>query len=166
MLLYQTYKVIIYTLSGKTINATLKIKNHIRIIYLVCFILFVINKAYVRKILLQKEYPQPLEILSYSIPNFFEAVLGTSILVAILLTLKFKNVGFLKNVKSLNLKLFGVGFSLVYVVTQELKFHNLGGRNVYDFNDLIASLIGIAFIAFVILRYGVTDLEENTDLET
>ncbi|NNF33797.1 MAG: hypothetical protein HKN68_06795 [Saprospiraceae bacterium] len=119
-----------------------------------------------RKILLEKEFPQPLEILSYSIPNFFEAVLGTSILVAILLTLKFKNVGFFKRVKSLNLKLFGIGFSLIYVVTQELKLHNLGGRNVYDFNDLIASTIGMIFIAFIIFRYGVTDLEEKQDQET
>jgi len=144
----------------------LKIKNHIRVLFLVCFVLFIANKAYVRDLLLEKEYPRSIEILSYSIPNFFEAVMGTSILVAILFILKFREVWFFKNIKDINLKIIGIAFSFIYVVTQELKIHNLGGRNVYDANDLIASVIGMVFIAIIILRYGVRDLERNTTVET
>jgi len=41
----------------------------------------------------------------------------------------------------------------IYVITQELKIQNLGGNNIYDFNDIIFSIIEIitgAMIVFVI----------------
>ncbi len=101
------------------------------------------------------------EIISYSIPNFFEAILGTSLLVLILLTLKFNNVKFLREANDANLKLLGIGLSTTYVITQELKFHNLGGNNIYDFNDLIASIIGLVFISFIILKYGIARFNTN-----
>ena len=134
-----------------------RIKSHIRIIYLICFFLFILNKAYVRKLVFQGKLHAVLETISYSIPNFFEAVMGTSMVVAILLIAKSKSVKFLRDMSHWNLKIIGIAFSTIFVITQELKIHNFGGRNVYDFNDLIASVIGLLFIAYVILKYGVME---------
>lgn len=44
-----------------------------------------------------------------------------------------------------------------YVLTQEFKLHNLGGRNVYDPYDALASIIGIVGMLLVLVRYGVLD---------
>ncbi len=127
---------------------------------MLCFVMFIFNKVYIRELLLQGELSPSLEKISYSIPNFFEAVMGTSILVAILLTLKFKNIIYIERVSDLVLKSLGIGFSYIFVITQELKIHNLGGNNVYDINDLIASIIGMFFIAFIIFRYGIVNYEQ------
>jgi len=31
----------------------------------------------------------------------------------------------------------------IYVITQEFKIHDLGGRNIYDPNDVVFSIIGL-----------------------
>jgi hypothetical protein len=36
-----------------------------------------------------------------------------------------------------------------------MKFHSLGGRNVYDFNDVMASVIGLVFIFIMLNLYGI-----------
>ena len=42
----------------------------------------------------------------------------------------------------------------IYVISQELKFHNLGGNNVYDPYDLIASITGLIGTFVVIQIFG------------
>ncbi|MEP2447184.1 MAG: hypothetical protein ABJI69_08145 [Balneola sp.] len=36
-----------------------------------------------------------------------------------------------------------------------MKFHNLGGRNVYDPNDVVASIIGLVFVFIMLNAYGI-----------
>ena len=38
----------------------------------------------------------------------------------------------------------------IFVITQEMKFHNLGGNNVYDPNDIIFSIVGL-IVGFIII---------------
>lgn len=130
------------------------VKAHIRIIFLFSFFIFIINKVYIRKLVVQDKLPKSIEILSYSIPNFLEAVMGTSLLVVILLILK-RRMTYLEKVKDLTVILTAIALSSVFVITQELKYHNIGGRNVYDSNDLIASILGLLFIAYVIVKFGI-----------
>lgn len=52
-----------------------------------------------------------------------------------------------------------MGIASLYVISQELKFHSLGGNNVYDPYDIAASLIGIAATFIVIQRFGFTEKE-------
>ena len=98
-----------------------------------------------------------LETISFSIPNYFEAVMGTSTVVVLLLLAKSRKVPFFMSASTAKLKIIGIVFSAIFVITQELKIHNIGGRNIYDMNDLIASVIGLLFIAFVIFKYGVME---------
>lgn len=44
-----------------------------------------------------------------------------------------------------------------YVLTQEFKLHDLGGRNVFDPWDAVASGIGVVIIWLLFLRWGVLD---------
>tara|TARA_R110002072_G_scaffold37556_4_gene109712 strand:+ start:5653 stop:5820 length:168 start_codon:yes stop_codon:yes gene_type:complete len=46
-------------------------------------------------------------------------------------------------------------FAAIFVITQEMKFHNFGGKNIYDFNDVIASIIGLIVIFVMLNIYGI-----------
>ena len=50
--------------------------------------------------------------------------------------------------------LFAVGLASIYSVSQEFKFHNFGGNNVYDPYDVIASLIGFVMTYSLIKVFG------------
>lgn len=51
--------------------------------------------------------------------------------------------------------LIAVCVTSIYVISQELEYHNLGGNNVYDPYDLIASIIGL-IITLVIIQHLVS----------
>ena len=41
-----------------------------------------------------------------------------------------------------------------YVLSQELKLHNVGGNNVYDPNDVAASILGLVVVNLMLIRFG------------
>ena len=55
-----------------------------------------------------------------------------------------------------------VTITAIYVISQELKFHNLGGNNVYDPYDLIASIIGLIGTFVIIKLLG---FMENVEID-
>lgn len=95
-----------------------------------------------------------LQVATYSIPNFIEAIIGTLIVTGILFQVRLhfnQKLGFIKDVQ---VKLLAVGIASIYVITQELKFHHLGGDNVYDPYDLIASVLGLILTFAIIQIFG------------
>ena len=56
--------------------------------------------------------------------------------------------------KETSIYLISVSLAALYVISQELKFHNLGGNNVYDVNDVIASVLGLVFMLVTMLFFG------------
>jgi hypothetical protein len=84
-----------------------------------------------------------------SFPNLCEAILGTLLLTNIALVV---NTKWFKEyrIKTFFIYPTVVLLAAIYVITQELKIHNLGGRNVYDLNDVLFSIIGL-FLALVYL---------------
>ncbi|WP_298540859.1 hypothetical protein [uncultured Aquimarina sp.] len=112
-------------------------------------ILFVIFK-FIRPAVLNSDSPEWIKITLLSLPNFFEAVIGTLILTGIGLYLNFRILSEKRQIKR-NL-IYAVASILagIYVITQELKLHNLGGNNIYDSNDLIFSVIGL-IIGYLII---------------
>ena len=132
----------------------LVIKNYIRYIFLLAFMGFLFNKFYLRPWVLKNDYPFFFDIVVYSFPNFVEAVMGTTLLVGIILQLKihfYKQIGKIKDSSFYLIATIAAGF---YVISQELRFHNLGGNNTYDPYDLLASIIGLVFINLIINKYG------------
>lgn len=81
-------------------------------------------------------------------------MIGTLLLTGILLQLKYrfnKKIGYIKDEY---IYLFAVGLASIYSISQEFKFHNFGGNNIYDPYDVIASLIGLG------LTYGLIQVFE------
>lgn len=130
------------------------IKKYVRYLFGIVFILFILNKFYLRPWVLENELPELFQIFVFSVPNLIEAILGTIILTGILLQLRqYSN----KKIKDSSIYLIAVIISSLYVISQELKFHNLGGNNVYDPYDLIASILGLLMIFMIIKKFGFMD---------
>ncbi len=135
------------------------IKKYVRYIFIIAILIFFINKFYIRPWILKEGIGGVLLVFTYSIPNLIEAIVGTLILTGILLQLRalFDVV----NVKDLTVSTVAVIMAGIYVISQELRFHNIGGNNVYDPNDLIASLVGLIGTFILINSFGFIDVERN-----
>lgn len=134
------------------------IKKYVRYLFGIGFLIFMLNKFYLRPWVLENELSEPFQIVVLSIPNLIEAILGTIILTGILLQLRYYSN---KKIKDSSIYLIAVGISSLYVISQELKFHNLGGNNVYDPYDLIASILGLLMIFMIIKKFGFMDLKQK-----
>lgn len=131
----------------------------IQILFIVLFILF---KA-IRPAVLKSNSPEWIKISLLSLPNFFEAVIGTLILTAIGLYLNFKLFHKKKQINRKIIYVIAPVLGGIYVITQELKIHNLGGKNIYDRNDIIFSVIGliIGYLIVIWLKPKVDQIAEE-----
>jgi len=130
------------------------IKKYVRYLFGVSILIFFLNKFLLRPWVLENETSEFFKIIVLSIPNLIEAVVGTLLLTGILVELKHRFSKKLGHIKDEYLYLFAVVLASIYSLSQEFKFHNVGGNNVYDQNDVIASLIGFAMTYMVIKVFG------------
>ena len=130
------------------------IKNHLRLLFIGNFALFVLNKTVIRPWVWSHDLPEALNIFVGSYPNFAEAVLGLIILTGIFAEIHRHFFDFVENQPALATRLLAFVFGGIYVITQELKMHNLGGNNIYDPHDLMASIIGLSFTFAFIHQIG------------
>ena len=135
------------------------IKKYIRYLFIIAILIFFFNKFYIRPWVLNEGIGGVLLVFTYSVPNLIEAIVGTLIITGILLQLR--ALIDIVNVKDLTVSAVAVILAAIYVISQELKLHNIGGNNVYDPNDLIASLIGLIGTFIVINLFGFIDVERN-----
>ena len=124
-------------------------------------LLFILNKMFLRPLIIKNEINGFALILSNSIPNFFEAVMGTLMLTAILIAIRLSFLDTAKILKDSNIHILAVVLASIYVISQELKFHNLGGNNIYDPNDLIASIMGLIGTFIIVEKFGFLNKLEN-----
>lgn len=109
-------------------------------IQIVVILLFLILRL-IRPPILTSDSPLFVKTILLSLPNFFEAIVGMLTLTGLGL---FLNDRFLQNrVKEKWIYLMAAVVTAVYTITQELKFHNLGGENITDPNDVLYSIIGL-----------------------
>lgn len=124
------------------------IRTNLRIMFLIvmCYLL---NKYMLRPFVLDNDLDGFTNVFVLSFPNLCEAILGTLLLTNIALVV---NTKWFKEyrIKTFFIYPTVVLLAAIYVITQELKIHNLGGRNVYDLNDVLFSIIGL-FLALVYL---------------
>lgn len=116
---------------------------------------YIVVKFYVRPFVLEMNSPRLLDIFVLSYPNFCEAVIGSFVVVNGLLYINEVWISQRYRMRRISIYLLGHGLAAVYVITQELKIHNLGGINVYDPNDVLFSVIGI-LASFFLLRRVIT----------
>lgn len=140
------------------------INNPIYVLGILCFmvviavyagkLVFILNKIFMRPWILENEVLEILLMVSFSIPNFIEAIVGTLILTGILFQVRQYFNGKLDTVNDTVLHILAVSIASIYVISQELKFHYIGGNNVYDPYDIAASLMGLIMTFGVIKIFG------------
>ena len=139
----------------------ISVKKYVRYLFGTVFLVFILNKLYLRPWILENDVTGVFLIFTYSIPNLIEAVIGTLILTGILLqTRQYFNHKF-GNLKDIHVFALAVSLASIYVISQELNFHSLGGNNVYDPYDLIASIVGLIGTFVVIKNFGFVNKLEN-----
>ena len=116
---------------------------------------------FIRPSVLKSTSPDFFKIALLSLPNFFEGIIGTLTLTGIGLIINDK-LSKQKQIKPKLIYVLAVVIAGIYVITQELKFHNLGGNNVYDVNDLIFSIIGLV-LGFLIVLWIRPCIENRTN---
>ena len=141
----------------------LPIKKYVRYLFGIAILIFVLNKFYLRPWVLENELSEPFQIIVLSIPNLIEAIVGTLILTGILLQLRLEFSKTIGNIKDTYVHLIAVGIAAAYVISQEFKFHNLGGNNVYDLYDIIASIMGLILTFGLIQAFGFVE-EPKTEI--
>ena len=132
----------------------ISIKNYIRYIFGWAILVFFLNKFLLRPWVLENSTSEFLKIVVLSIPNLIEAVVGTLLLTGIIFQLKYHFNKNMRRVKDLYIYSIAVGLTSIYSISQEIKLHNLGGNNVYDPYDVIASLIGLIMTFILIQTFG------------
>ncbi len=132
----------------------ISIKKYVRFLFGVAILVFFLNKFLIRPWVLEHETFEFFQIIVLSIPNLIEAMIGTLLLTGILLQLKHRFNKKMGLIKDEYFYLLAVGLASIYSVSQEFKFHDFGGNNVYDPYDVIASLIGLGVTYGLILVFG------------
>lgn len=139
----------------------IRIKPYIFFVFITTMIMFILNKFIVRPLIIECEIGGTVLILTNSVPNLFEAIIGTINVAGILSFIRHKYFQYHTIIK--DQYIFSAAFILaaMFVITQELKIHNLGGQNIYDPYDLIASIIGLLGIYLVLLKFGLLMNDEE-----
>lgn len=120
----------------------------LQIAIIVLFVLF----KFIRPDALAGDSPDWIKKTLLSLPNFFEGVIGVLVLTGMGL---YVNAKFLDENRRLRTQLLYIIVTIIagiYTLTQEFKMHNLGGNNVYDPNDVIFSIVGLA-MGYLILYW-------------
>ncbi len=137
------------------------IRTLIRIQILV-IVLFVLGKMVLRPAVLSRDAPVWLDVVVLSLPNLFEAIVGTVTVVTLLLIANARLL--LPERRFSESKIYRAAIVLVaiYVILQEFKIHNLGGHNVYDPYDVLFSVIGLFISSLMLVRLQPTASNRNT----
>ncbi len=139
----------------------LRIKRYLSRLYLGALLFFFLNKFALRPLILENDFPGWMNILVLSIPNTLETIFGMGFF-GILLSLAREHFpSKLGAVPDIAIYLVSLALAGTFVLTQEFKLHNLGGNNVYDPNDVIASVIGLVVMFVLFVRFGILDNSES-----
>ncbi|MEP1307662.1 MAG: hypothetical protein ABJK11_10060 [Balneola sp.] len=141
--------------SKKIYLSDLKVRGATWNLYWINFLLFFVLKIWFRPWVREQEGFEFLKIFANSFPNFVEAYLGTFTIASLMLLGKILDYSWFKNLSNRVIYLASTMLAAIFVITQEMKIHNLGGENIYDFNDVVASVIGLIFIFVMLNLYGV-----------
>lgn len=114
---------------------------------IITLILFLVLKL-IRPSILAASAPGFIDTLFLSAPNFCEAIIGSMTIVMIGVLIR-NRLG--SGLSDIRLYIGSIALTGVYVFSQEMRFHNIGGNNVYDPNDMIASFLGLGVAVLILL---------------
>ncbi|SFN87077.1 hypothetical protein [Salegentibacter flavus] len=139
------------------------VKKYVRYLFGIAILVFILNKLFIRPWLLENDVPGIFLIVTYSIPNLIEATVVTLLLTGILLQIRQLFNRKFGSIKDRYIHISAVCLASIYVISQEIKLHNLGGNNVYDPYDIVASLLGLLATFGIIQLFGFTEKKNDAN---
>ena len=134
--------------------STTRIRPYVIRVYLGSILAFFLVKGAIRPWVLARDFWVALDVIVLSFPNLVEAIVGISNVYGLILIAKHRGV-FWMGKRSDRFVLFVSGaLTGLFVLTQELGLHHLGGNNVTDPFDVAASIVGIVLMMTIFSRYG------------
>ena len=97
---------------------------------------------FIRPTVLKSSAPEFFKIVLLSLPNFFEAIIGTLTLTGVILFLN-NRLNKKHQIRTRIIYITAVILAGVYVILQELNIINIRTNTTFDRNDLIFSVIGL-----------------------
>ena len=135
-----------------------RVKKYVQYLFGAAFLIFVLNKFMLRPWVLENDLPELFKIVVFSLPNTIEAIMGTIVIAGLSMRARaYFNI----QLKDPIIYLFAVVVAAIYVLSQELNYHSLGGDNVYDPYDLTASAVGLSLSYGAFNIFGFTDKPEG-----
>ncbi|MEZ4699180.1 MAG: hypothetical protein R2834_02530 [Rhodothermales bacterium] len=119
--------------------------------------MMVLVKLIVRPWVLSRDTSPVLEIIALSFPSLIEAIVVLTIVFGLVSAGKAYALPVLRRLSRPVLLALSVVLVGTYVLTQELSPQNLGGANVVDPWDIVASLVGLAVMSLLFARYGMLE---------
>jgi len=116
---------------------------------------FVANRFVLRPWVVERGGPEGALVVVFSVPNFVEAVMGTLVLTALGLLARARYPDRLGRVSEETVQVGATALAGIYVLTQEFGIHDLGGANVVDPWDAVASVLGLVVALICMRRWGV-----------
>ena len=132
----------------------LRFKPYTNFICLAVIIALVVSKSWLRPWARRVEAHEYVQIFLGSFPNFLEALIGMVALTGIIMAIRHNASGSMARLKDASIYLMATALAAIYVITQEVKLHSIGGTNVYDPYDVAASIIGLLFINAIFFKFG------------
>ena len=98
-----------------------------------------------------------------SLPNLFEAIIGVLILTSIGIYLNLRVLRKKWRINRVLLYLIVPILGGIFVITQELKIHDLGGNNIFDKNDVVFSIMGliIGVLIVILIKPKIDPMDEK-----
>ena len=119
-----------------------------------CALAFLLNRHIVRPWVLENAVNGPVTVVVNSLPNLVEAIVGTILIAGILLDIWRRVGGPRFYLDCTTIYAVATVIAGLFVILSEVNWIRFRGPNVYDPNDLAASVLGLFLIYFLLVRFG------------
>ena len=119
-----------------------------------CALVFLLNRHIVRPWVLENAVNGPVTVVVNSLPNLVEAIVGTILIAGILLDIWRRVGGPRFYLDCTTIYAVATVIAGLFVILSEVNWIRFRGPNVYDPNDLAASVLGLFLIYFLLVRFG------------
>ncbi len=115
---------------------------------------FLVNRHVVRPWVLHYMDGGLATVLVNSLPNLVEAIIGTIDVSLILLVIVRRNAWLRRRIGHTTIYVVATAIAGLFVISCELNGIRFRGPNVYEPNDIVASILGLLTILFLLTRIG------------
>lgn len=122
---------------------------------------FLVNRHAVRPWVLHNVDEGLATVMVNSLPNLVEAIIGTIDIAIVIFLVVRANTWLRRRIGYMTMYVAATTIAGFFVISSELNWIRIRGPNVYDPNDIIASVIGLFMILFLLTRFGLVREQES-----